>query len=364
MKKLFFIIAIGLLLFSSCAKKDTTIKPTPGNEQSTTQNSTPKTENLDFKASDFFPLTKDIHMKYKGTGMEFAERDVYVDYINGSLIQLREINPGTILANVYEVGNGMLKRVYSHPEMYYRKDFTSLKGDEEILIKEPIKVGTQWTLKDGMKRSITGIEKEISTPSGNYKALEVTTVMPDSKNINYYVKGLGFVKSVFIPNSDPSSTITTELEKIESNVPYIQSLRFFFPDFENDKIVFITRPVEIMTNQDMKYKFQKELKTIPDGSKLTKVLTPGAEVLGTTVDEAKSTATVDLSSKFVSEMNAGTGMEGLILNSIVSTFGNYYQVNKVIITVEGKPYSSGHIIMKPGEAMSVDTSKAVEYKDN
>ena len=362
MKKFLFIIIIGMFLFSSCAKKQDTVKTPPAPDgQTKEQVNNPGTPQPDLKVADYFPFVKDTHMKYKGTGMEFAELDTYVDYIRGNLIQLKEINPGTTVASVYEIGNGELKRVYNRGESYYRMDFTSLRKDEEVLIKEPIKTGTEWSLKNGGKRSITGIDKDVTTPLGSYKALEVTTVYPDSKTQDYYVKGVGHIKRVFTASASPENKIVTELEKIEKDVPFKFQMAVYFPDYEKERIVFVWRNIEILTDQDMKYKFQKELKTIPEGSSLTKVLTPGVQVLSASVDEAKSTAAIDFSSHLVSEMNAGSGLEGLILNSIVNTFGSYYQVNKVIITLEGKPYSSGHILMKPGEAFTVNTQKAVEY---
>jgi hypothetical protein len=61
-------------------------------------------------------------------------------------------------------------------------------------------------------------------------------------------------------------------------------------------------------------------------------------------------------------MNAGSGYESLILQSIVNTLGGYYGVDKVYITIENKPYSSGHIEMKKGEVFKVDTKNLVKLK--
>ena len=40
---------------------------------------------------------------------------------------------------------------------------------------EPLKEGTNWELKDSRIRTITNMAADVSTPSGNYKAIEVTT---------------------------------------------------------------------------------------------------------------------------------------------------------------------------------------------
>jgi hypothetical protein len=61
-------------------------------------------------------------------------------------------------------------------------------------------------------------------------------------------------------------------------------------------------------------------------------------------------------------MNAGAGYESMILQSIVNTLGGYYGVDQVYLTVEGEPYSSGHIAMKKGEFFKVNLNNSVEIK--
>ena len=60
---------------------------------------------------------------------------------------------------------------------------------------EPLKEGTNWELKDSRIRTITNAEAEVSTPSGNYKAIEVTTKGPHGQTMDYYVKDIGIKKS-------------------------------------------------------------------------------------------------------------------------------------------------------------------------
>ena len=62
---------------------------------------------------------------------------------------------------------------------------------------------------------------------------------------------------------------------------------------------------------------------------------------------------IDLNEAFLTEMNVGSGMEEAILQSIVNTFGHYYGVEKVSLTIDNKLYSSGHISMEKGEFFNV-----------
>ena len=73
---------------------------------------------------------------------------------------------------------------------------------------------------------------------------------------------------------------------------------------------------------------------------------------------------LDFTKELVSEMNAGASYENMILQSITNTFGNYYGVEKVYITVEGSPYASGHYLMKKGEFFTVDLKNSVRFPNS
>jgi len=321
----------------------------------------------ELKVEDFFPFQKDVYMRYKGTGNEYAEYETYVEFIQDNIMQVRNLNPGTNTVMVYEIKDGELRLNFSKGEVYYRYDFTDIKDADkvEVLIKEPIKKGTSWTLKDGIKRSITEVNKEISTPTGNYTALEITTEYEHSIVKDYYVKNLGHVKRVFTLKDD-SYTVTSELEKIEKSIPFKETIRFFYPDFLNDRLVYVDREVELYTNQDIKSVFEKELKNIPEGSQLTKPLSENTRLFNIIIndpsDDIIDSVVADFSIELVKEMNAGSSLEGMIIKSITNTMGSYYQISKVKITLDGKPYESGHYLLKSDEYFTVDTDNSYEYK--
>src|SRR5674476_606551 len=168
------------------------------------------------KASDYLPFTKDVYMKYKGTGNEFAAYNTYVQFAETDLMQIRKDNGGTVSVIVYQLIDGAIKKVFTQGETYYHYDYTSSRNDDEIILKEPIKVGTSWKLKDGSVRSITSVNKQIKTPVGDYNALEITTKRKDTTERDYYAKSIGLVKSEFLDNNG-SVSITSELEKVEKN---------------------------------------------------------------------------------------------------------------------------------------------------
>jgi len=341
----------------SCSDK----KETPNTE--TTPDNTIATTGEELNINDFFPLEKDVYMKYAGTGNEYAPYDRYVDYVYEDKIQIRNVTGGTTLINVYELKEGVLEKVFSQGEAYYKYDYTnSVANANEIILKEPIKEGEKWKLDDGATRRITSVDKKISTPLGEYNAIEITTTRLESVVKDYYVKDIGLIKTEFSTN-DASTIITSEVEKIEKDTPLNEKIRFYYPQFSKESLKYIDKNIETSTNQDMKLLFEQNLKTIPENSDLTKVLSPDTTINSINLNSENEIVTVDFSKDLVEDMNTGAALEGMLLKSIVNTFGKYYQKEKVIITIEGKPYESGHFLMKQGEAFDIDFSDIEEYKN-
>lgn len=368
MKKVLTIAVLFTMLLSACSgfgpATNNSSADTSGNgntTQQTSQGTSSSKPAAQSTVSDYFPMKGDVHMKYKGTGNEYAQYETYVDYVKDKVIQIRENNGGTEMALVYAIKDGALVNTFSRGETYYKYDYTAKTDKEDILLKEPLVTGTAWKLADGSERSITATDVQVETPAGKFSAIEVTTKSKDSETKDYYARDTGLVKTVFKSNNT-SSTVTSELEKVDKDVPFKQTVKFYFPQFDKDRIVFVEREISLKTNQDMKWQFQKELKTIPESGGLGKTLTKNTQVRGISLDDKNDSVTVDLSGDFIKEMNAGTTLEGMLVNSITNTFGSYYMKSKCILLIDGKPYESGHILMKKGEAFDVKTEGIAQFK--
>ena len=364
MKKMIVLLTICSLLLTACGGKapaGTAQNGSTADIGTTTQTTAAETQTgsttaaaAQEKVSDYFPFAGDVHMTYSGTGNEYAAYETFVDYIKDNKMQLRKNNGGTEAVTVYTVKDGALVSTYARGGVEYKFDYTSIPAKEDILLKEPLEAGTSWTSADGATRSITAVGKQIATPAGTFDSIEVTTKGENFSIKDYYAKGIGLIKTEY-NSSDGTMTVVSELEKVEKDVPFKRVVRFYYPQFDKDRIVYVEREVEIRTNEDIRNIFRNELKTVPESNGLSKTLTENTEILGILLDDEKDTVTVDLSSDFVKEMNAGVAFEGMLLDSVVNTFGNYYMKSKVIITIDGKPYESGHVLMKPGEAFDVKT---------
>lgn len=376
MKRIVLLIILCLLLVTGCGsgsepESTATLPPTGGpsgggENQSSPGGSSPAvtaaaTPQSIAAAADYFAFKKDVRLSYKGTGSESASYEAYVDYIKDSTVQLRQVNAGSTAVFVYKLEGGAIKKVFMRGETYFGFDFTGLSNEDEILIKEPIQTGTSWKLKDGSTRSITAVEKEIETASGKYETMEVTTEKKDSTQKDYYSKDIGLIKTE-VAMKEGGSPVTSELEKTEIGIPYKSTARFFFPDYQNNKAVYEDREIKTYTNEDAVSMLQDNMKTVPAGSGLLTSIPDDAKIQKITLDDDKGIVTADFSSGLIKNMNADETLEALMIRSITATVGRYYQMQKVVITVEGKLYESGHIVLKPGDYFTVSESDTAPYQ--
>ncbi|WP_319371022.1 GerMN domain-containing protein [uncultured Ilyobacter sp.] len=311
------------------------------------------------KIEDYYPKIGNTRYTYIGDGNEYASYSVYTDYISEFRLQERVDSSGTVLAKVIEIKNKKVHLILSREEAYYRENLLEKNGENrEIILMEPVKVGTTWTLSASRTRTITGTSVDITTPSGNYKAIEVTTQGPDYKTINYYAKNIGLVKSVFVSRD---TRLTSSLSRVERNIPLMQNINFYYPNIEDGKIYYKEKEVIFRTNDITRKVLENVYKELPNSS-IGDVFSSNTEINSLYLNR-DGIVYIDFNRAFLTEMNAGSGYESMILQSIVNTFGNYYNSKKVILTIDNKLYESGHIALEKGEYFKVKTDDTIEIKD-
>jgi len=309
-----------------------------------------------YSIKDYYPIKANTHYIYEGSGNELSSYSLWTDYIKDNKVQLRIESSGTITSKIIESNNNELKLIYEKEDTLYREDLTSKKANkEEILLKEPLVKGNQWTLPDKDVRTITNVNIEVTTPSGSYKALEVTTKGKDSERIDYYVLNIGLVKTILKTNG---TEVVSSLKEIRNNETLKTEIIFYYPDTQSDKLIPIKKKLSFRTNDITKLAIEKEFRTVPKDN-LNKLLGPNVKINSLYLNN-DGMVYVDFTKNFVSDLNVGASFELKILQSITNTLGEYYGVEKVYITLDGNPYSSGHISMKKGEAFTVDRTQVTE----
>lgn len=333
-------LCLFLSVLAGCKNEDSVPNAGSSDSATTTQ----------FQAADFLPITKNTKYLYQGEGNEYASYSVYNDYTSANQIQQRVDNGGTVSARVLTLEDGKLIQTFSSGEVYYRENVLGKTGTQEVLLSEPIIQGTTWTTDDGSSRTITGTSVQISTPSGDYDAIEVTTDGTDGTTIQYYAKGIGLIQMVY---RSGESEISSTLSSIEQDVPMSQTVRFFYPGTAGDAIYYEDRDLDFYTNDSTKDILAETYKNTPDN--LAAVFSSGTAIRSLTLRDDGVVA-LDLNQSFLTEMNAGSGYEAMILQSIADTFGQYYGTDQVLLTIEGDLYSSGHFAFHEGEYLQADFS--------
>jgi len=304
------------------------------------------------RVSDYFPVHNNTRLVYQGEGNEFASYEVYTDFARDNRQQKRIVTGGTTSVRVLEVSDNQAAVVFSQGEVPWRQNMLSqTSGSPEVLLRVPLEAGNAWLLGDPRTRSITAVGLKVETPLGVYDAIEVVTQGPYGSTADYYAAGVGLIKSVYTP-SEGEGTVTSTLAAIEEGVPLIQTIRFYYPDASAGELGYVDRKVSFYTNDSTREVFTKAYKQQPP-EPLGAVFSPGTNINSLYLNE-DGMVYIDLNRAFQKEMNAGAAVESMILQSVANTFGRYYGASRVLLTVDGKPYESGHISLRPGEYLTVD----------
>jgi len=183
-------------------------------------------------------------------------------------------------------------------------------------------------LKDGSKRSITNVKVAIKTALANYECIEVTTVRKDSTVKDYYAAKIGLIKTLFSSNG---TEVSSTLNKMEKNVPFVQTVKFYYPNGNDSKNYITEKKLSFNTNDITKKIFEKNFKEAPSKN-VGRLISPNTTIKSLYLNK-DNMVYLDLSKEFTKEMNAGSGYESQILQCITNTLGDYYMVKKVYITV-------------------------------
>lgn len=343
MKKTLALVMVLFLVVSCTAKQE--------DEQTKEGEAKEELKQSQKEISDYYPFLQDTKLIYAGRGNEFAGREIYFDFVQDRQGQLREDSGGTTLAQTLEIQDGEVRRLRSQEGFnYWHRLEIKDKKNYEILLKEPLKVGTSWELSDGRQRYISAKDVEVKTPSGNYKTLEVTTEGDDYQHLDYYAEGIGLVLSKY---QSGEVVIKTLLAEIKQDSVVRHRVKFFYPDFKAEEEKYIPRQVEFKTNQSAAEVFTKELQKEPPQG-LTPVISQNTKINSIDLKRTDNLVKVDFSREMLTDMNAGHLLESLIIQSLVNTFGEYYRVDKVYLSLEGEPYQSGHMMIKEGDYFKVE----------
>lgn len=301
-----------------------------------------------YSISDYIGINANEKYNYSGENSEYAEYFRYVEYIEGDKFQIRTNNGATETVMVLEGTDNELKIVFRRGVCDYRENFLKKPSNEsEVLLKAPIKKGTEWKLSDGAKRYISSIDTVVSTSIGEFQCVEVTTEnVSGQKDLKYYAPNIGIVKEV---NDTENMKVTSTLSSIEKDVRFNQVIRFYSPDENAEYMKYEDVTISFATNDITRLTLQNRFEEYG--------MLKGNVGINSLYLNDDGMVYLDVTKNFVPEMANGTAGEYFAIYDLVNTIGRYYGVNNVYMTLDGGNYESGHIVKYKGESFAVDLSR-------
>ncbi len=345
-------LVLSAVLLSGCAGSagaaTTSASPSPGTPVSPSSRAA--------TVLDYYPIRENVRYVYEGTGNEFASFSVYLDYATGTRMQQRIENGATVTASVVEVADGKVTCLASRGEAYARENLLdAADGGGEVLLMEPIASGTSWKLSDGSTRTITGVSVDVDTPAGGFSSVRVTTVGADGETTDYYADGVGLVKWV---STGEGYEVSSSLSELQQDAAYPATVRFYYPNLNENKLYYKDKTLSFKTN-DVTRKVLEDAYKEPVSDDVGLVFTEKVKINSFYLN-GDGMVYLDLGKEFVTGMNAGSGYEAMVLQCVANTFGTYYGADKVVLTIDGGAYESGHIRLDKGDYLTVSTQGSIE----
>lgn len=363
MKNKLFLLIISIMIVSlvGCGPNPGNVENDLPNDEDIIKNEENTEEEL-LTIGDYYPFEENQVMDYEGIGNEFAEKKTFIEFVENNRMQMKIINPGTTFVKVMEYKNGALTEVFSEGEFYHVENMlNSSTNSNNIILQEPLEVGTTWDTEEGLTNKITSIDRDIETPSGNYSALEVTTEFESGAiQKEYYAKGIGPVATIYV---DGDFEVKTLLKEAISG-RYEMDIVTYYPNSKDQEIVTqsVKQKIQFATNDNIEEVLEKIMKE-PPSERLTPLISEKTKINNIGLDRNSWTLKVDFTEELLTEMNAGSSLEMEILKSLVNTLGEFYDVDKVYITVEQKPYESGHYSISTEEFFKVEKDGIEEFNE-
>jgi len=296
-----------------------------------------------------------------GNHFDQLDHQIFNANIDGSRYHQIIIQTGTITDSVFDFGDNHANLIYQEVGNFFFVNKLNAESDTDIqiqVLQNPIRLNQTWDDGFGGVSTITNMSVEVEVPFGTFNAIEVTSDSAHGfRTVDYIVEGLGLVKRIQSGNN--TTTIITSLVYVQEDADIGVPITVFVPDVDNNLIPH-ERMIRFNTNDDVVGMFEELFREDFDGYG-TSLFTQNTRINSVEVvmeDLDNRVTFLDLSSEFITEMNAGAGLEMAILQGLADTIGFYSNTLELMLTIDGQNYSSGHIELGYGETIRVSSPQA------
>jgi hypothetical protein len=294
----------------------------------------------DNTVQQLFPAQYNVKYEFTTPAGDVHLYSVFNTFITEERVQRKVISPSGNFVEVIQIQDGSVTLIYASNIEYFYEDITDIEPSMEVvLLQEPLVLGNSWEHSINTTSEITGVNIEVQTQAGTFNTIEVTNTSQDGTiEINHYAPYVGLVKTVIYGGQ---MQFEAELSAIITDTQLQIYTQFFVYDVVNDEIVEEIRTVQLTTNMNYYEMLEKQMRKHTQNQ--VPSITENTTINSIIVNRQDSLAKIDLSQGFVEELNVGANIEMQMLLSIKSTISSFYNVDDVIITIEGETYESGHM---------------------
>jgi hypothetical protein len=302
--------------------------------------------------AEYFPLLEGALYKYTGIGDDELNQEMFTLFANDTGAQILTSTPSYEVTDVFRIEDGALKVIYNDLNYFY----DNLLGTKDVrhmtILQEPFELGRAWGFNpDGAIAEITSLNAPVSTPYGEFEALEVTIRHHDDYiQRDYYARGVGLIQISYVIYGVDKTMKLTEITRDASKTVEVDICKV---NVTLDRLEWERRPFTLSGNMDMAEYWNALLKA-PLPIDYQPLLPGDSRILSLSVYWNEVLLTVDLSEDYVRSVGAGAGIESAALQALANTLGNFYNVTRVEILLDGSGYESGHILMDEGEYWDVE----------
>lgn len=144
----------------------------------------------------------------------------------------------------------------------------------------------------------------------------------------------------------------------KSQDSYIFVMETYYPLHEDIGCGYLELEVEMNGDDDFLPILEDIFKN-PPSEGLIPSMPKKAHINSMSFDLRSRILNIDFSKEFL-DYTFGSSLEYDSLRSIVNTLGEFYNIDKVSISIEGKLYESGHFALRPGEYFEVNLKDAIK----
>lgn len=369
MKKVSVFLLSGLLL-AACdpQEEETTEAPTETEEEATeTEEPEEVEEDPEEESSQniesYLPAQEDTLFIYDVEVEEGMEISRYFQFVDEQTAQMATHGYENVNVSILEYREDAIVQVFEREETFFKENFleTGFPSDteEQAILQLPIEEGNAWEGVEGSEFEITGVDVPIETASGSYEAVEVTQTQEETTSVYYYAEDVGIVGVSTTPVSE-GGELAQSLSEIQENAAETIDVNVYTLNEEATGLVSGSVTLELFTNEPQREALTEVLQGNTDAEPIQSfpLFTENAQFNSLYID-AEGVIHADLNQAFVDEMNAGSGIESLMLQGLVNTLYDLYldpqlPIEGVLLTVDGDPYESGHVALEEGELWEAD----------